>query len=60
MSLGLTAAVLFDIVLGAFTQWQTVCGKLVGAFGTVSYLDLLDSLLLVSSVGRGTQISRQQ
>src|ERR1700761_3119816 len=27
---GLTAAVLFDIVLGTFTQWQTLCGKLVG------------------------------
>jgi hypothetical protein len=31
MPSGLTAAVLFDIVLGTFTQWQTVCGKLVGA-----------------------------
>jgi hypothetical protein len=30
LALGLTAAVLFDAVLGAFTQWQTVCGKLVG------------------------------
>jgi hypothetical protein len=32
-TLGLTAAMLFDIALGVFTQWQTVCGKLVGAFG---------------------------
>ncbi|KAJ7691505.1 hypothetical protein B0H14DRAFT_3664386 [Mycena olivaceomarginata] len=45
---GLTAAVLFDIVLGVFTQWQTVCGKIVGAFGA-SRLCLYSDLLCLRS-----------
>jgi hypothetical protein len=40
---GLTATVLFDIVLGVFTQWQTVCGKIVGMFDRSLFCDCFDS-----------------
>ncbi|KAJ7024784.1 hypothetical protein C8F04DRAFT_1130573 [Mycena alexandri] len=53
----LTATVLFDAVLGAFTQWQTGCGKLVVLDEAHKYLVNSDSARLTQSV---SNIIRQQ
>ncbi|KAJ7289824.1 hypothetical protein C8J57DRAFT_1706489 [Mycena rebaudengoi] len=55
---GLKAAVLFDIVLGTFTQWQTVCGKLVVLDEAHKYLVNSDSARLTQSVGNIIRLQR--
>ncbi|KAJ6504918.1 hypothetical protein DFH09DRAFT_1375275 [Mycena vulgaris] len=55
---GLTAGVLFDIVLGAFTQWQTACGKLVVLDEAHKYLTNNDSARLTQSVGNIIRLQR--
>ncbi|KAJ7080294.1 hypothetical protein C8R44DRAFT_70625 [Mycena epipterygia] len=55
---GLTATVLFDIVLGAFTQWQTVCGKLVVLDEAHKYLVNSDSARLTQSVSNIIRLQR--
>ncbi|KAJ7462991.1 hypothetical protein FB451DRAFT_1139792 [Mycena latifolia] len=55
---GLTATVLFDIVLGAFTQWQTVCGKLVVLDEAHKYLVNSDSTRLTQSVSNIIRLQR--
>ncbi|KAJ7875723.1 hypothetical protein B0H14DRAFT_3547050, partial [Mycena olivaceomarginata] len=55
---GLTAAVLFDAVLGAFTQWQTVCGKLVALDEAHKYLVNSDSARLTQSVSNIIRLQR--
>ncbi|KAJ7792075.1 hypothetical protein B0H14DRAFT_2534533 [Mycena olivaceomarginata] len=55
---GLTAAVLFDIVLGTFTQWQTVCGKLVVLDEAHKYLVNSDSARLTQSVSNIIRLQR--
>ncbi|KAH7094195.1 hypothetical protein BKA62DRAFT_42724 [Auriculariales sp. MPI-PUGE-AT-0066] len=54
---GLTAAVLFDIVLGAFMQWQTNTGKMVVLDEAHKYLTNSDSARLTRSLA---SIIRQQ
>ncbi|KAJ6493234.1 hypothetical protein C8R45DRAFT_1212645 [Mycena sanguinolenta] len=55
---GLTATVLFDIVLGAFTQWQTTCGKLVVLDEAHKYLTNSDSARLTQSVSNIMRLQR--
>ncbi|KAJ7444978.1 hypothetical protein B0H11DRAFT_2291039 [Mycena galericulata] len=55
---GLTAGVLFDIVLGAFTQWQTACGKLVVLDEAHKYLTNSDSARLTQSVSNTIRLQR--
>ncbi|KAF7344954.1 p-loop containing nucleoside triphosphate hydrolase protein [Mycena venus] len=55
---GLTAAVLFDIVLGWFTQWQTAYGKLVVLDEAHKYLVNSDSARLTQSVGNLIRLQR--
>ncbi|KAJ7923149.1 hypothetical protein B0H13DRAFT_2316839 [Mycena leptocephala] len=55
---GLTASVLFDIVLGAFTQWQTACGKLVVLDEAHKYLTNSDSARLTQSVSNTIRLQR--
>ncbi|KAJ7735542.1 hypothetical protein DFH07DRAFT_905815 [Mycena maculata] len=55
---GLTASVLFDIVLGAFTQWQTVCGKLVVLDEAHKYLVNSESARLTQSVSNIIRLQR--
>ncbi|KAJ7697496.1 hypothetical protein B0H14DRAFT_3655855, partial [Mycena olivaceomarginata] len=55
---GLTAAVLFDTVLGTFTQWQTVCGKLVVLDEAHKYLVNSDSARLTQSVSNIIRLQR--
>ncbi|KAJ6577807.1 hypothetical protein B0H19DRAFT_1062386 [Mycena capillaripes] len=55
---GLTAAVLFDIVLGAFTQWQTFCGKLVVLDEAHKYLVNSDSARLTQSISNIIRLQR--
>ncbi|KAH7101569.1 hypothetical protein BKA62DRAFT_770583 [Auriculariales sp. MPI-PUGE-AT-0066] len=54
---GLTAAILFDIVLGAFMQWQTPTGKIVVLDEAHKYLTNNDSARLTRSLA---SIIRQQ
>jgi len=54
----LTAAVLFDIVLGAFTQWQTLCGKLVVLDEAHKYLVNSDSARLTQSISNIIRLQR--
>ncbi|KAJ6565311.1 hypothetical protein DFH09DRAFT_1261660 [Mycena vulgaris] len=54
---GLTAGVLFDIVLGAFTQWQAACGKLVVLDEAHKYLTN-DSACLTQSVSNIIRLQR--
>ncbi|KAJ6487305.1 hypothetical protein DFH09DRAFT_1457014 [Mycena vulgaris] len=55
---GLTAGLLFDIVLGAFTQWQTACGKLVVLDEAHKYLTNSDSARLTQSVSNIIRLRR--
>ncbi|KAJ7085504.1 hypothetical protein B0H15DRAFT_377382 [Mycena belliarum] len=55
---GLTATVLFDIVLGSFTQWQTPCGKLVVLDEAHKYLTNSDSARLTQSIGNTIRLQR--
>ncbi|KAF7350680.1 p-loop containing nucleoside triphosphate hydrolase protein [Mycena sanguinolenta] len=55
---GLTASVLFDIVLGAFIQWQTTCGKLVVLDEAHKYLTNSDSARLTQSVSNIIRLQR--
>ncbi|KAJ7255110.1 hypothetical protein B0H12DRAFT_1323296 [Mycena haematopus] len=55
---GLTAAVLFDIVLGTFTQWQTACGKLVVLDEAHKYLVNSESARLTQSVSNIIRLQR--
>ncbi|KAJ7203056.1 hypothetical protein GGX14DRAFT_369856, partial [Mycena pura] len=55
---GLTAAVLFDAVLGAFTQWQTTSGKLVVLDEAHKYLTNSDSARLTQSVSDIIRLQR--
>ncbi|KAJ7360776.1 hypothetical protein DFH08DRAFT_1073958 [Mycena albidolilacea] len=55
---GLTAAVLFDIVLGAFTQWQTVCGKLVVLDEAHKYLVNSETARLTQSISNTIRLQR--
>ncbi|KAJ7227576.1 hypothetical protein C8J57DRAFT_1197404 [Mycena rebaudengoi] len=55
---GLTAAVLFDAVLGAFTQWKTVSGKLVVLDEAHKYLVNSDSARLTQSVSNIIRLQR--
>ncbi|KAJ7051201.1 hypothetical protein C8F01DRAFT_1176196 [Mycena amicta] len=55
---GLTAGVLFDIVLGVFTQWQTACGKLVVLDEAHKYLTNSDSARLTQSVSSTIRLQR--
>ncbi|KAJ7729060.1 hypothetical protein DFH07DRAFT_969608 [Mycena maculata] len=54
----LTAAVLFDIVLGTFTQWQTVCGKLVVLDEAHQYLTNSAAARLTHSVNNIIRLQR--
>ncbi|KAJ7679430.1 hypothetical protein DFH06DRAFT_511250 [Mycena polygramma] len=54
----LTAAVLFDIVLGTFTQWQTVCGKVVVLDEAHKYLQNNDSARLTQSISNTIRLQR--
>ncbi|KAJ7077010.1 hypothetical protein B0H15DRAFT_862818 [Mycena belliarum] len=55
---GLTATVLFDIVLGSFTQWQSVCGKLVVLDEAHKYLTNNDSARLTQSISNIIRLQR--
>ncbi|KAJ7854277.1 hypothetical protein B0H14DRAFT_764145 [Mycena olivaceomarginata] len=55
---GLTAGVLFDIVLGVFTQWQTVCGKLVVLDEAHKYFVNSESARLTRSVSDIIRLQR--
>ncbi|KAJ7449422.1 hypothetical protein B0H11DRAFT_2078649 [Mycena galericulata] len=55
---GLTAAVLFDSVLGSFIQWQTACGKLVVLDEAHKYLVNSDSARLTQSVSNIIRLQR--
>ncbi|KAJ7914991.1 hypothetical protein B0H13DRAFT_1711751 [Mycena leptocephala] len=55
---GLTAGVLFDIVLGVFTQWQTMCGKLVVLDEAHKYLVNSESARLTQSVSNIIRLQR--
>ncbi|KAF7328522.1 p-loop containing nucleoside triphosphate hydrolase protein [Mycena venus] len=55
---GVTAAVLFDIVLGAFTQWQTVCGKLVVLDEAHKYLVNSETARLTQSISNTIRLQR--
>ncbi|KAF8179005.1 hypothetical protein K438DRAFT_1769140 [Mycena galopus ATCC 62051] len=55
---GPTAAVLFDIVLGTFTAWQTTCGKLVVLDEAHKYLTNSDSARLTQSVSNTIRLQR--
>ncbi|KAJ7817960.1 hypothetical protein B0H13DRAFT_1739258 [Mycena leptocephala] len=55
---GLTAAVLFDIVLGAFTQWKTVCGKLVVLDEAHKYLVNSETARLTQSISNTIRLQR--
>ncbi|KAJ7782167.1 hypothetical protein B0H14DRAFT_3893911 [Mycena olivaceomarginata] len=55
---GLTASVLFDIVLGTFIQWQTVCGKLVVLDEAHKYLVNSDSARLNQSISNIIRLQR--
>ncbi|KAF8144663.1 hypothetical protein K438DRAFT_1500501, partial [Mycena galopus ATCC 62051] len=55
---GLTAAVLFDAVLGAFTQWKTVSGKVVVLDEAHKYLVNSDSARLTQSVSDIIRLQR--
>ncbi|KAJ7479072.1 hypothetical protein FB451DRAFT_1350976 [Mycena latifolia] len=55
---GLTAGVLFDIVLGVFTQWQTVCGKLVVLDEAHKYLVNSESTRLTQSISNIIRLQR--
>ncbi|KAJ6487297.1 hypothetical protein DFH09DRAFT_948759 [Mycena vulgaris] len=55
---GLTAGLLFDIVLGAFTQWQTACGKLIVLDEAHKYLTNSDSARLTQSVSNIIRLQR--
>ncbi|KAF7358060.1 p-loop containing nucleoside triphosphate hydrolase protein [Mycena venus] len=55
---GLTAGVLFDIVLGVFTQWQTVCGKLVVLDEAHKYFVNSESARLTQSVSNIIRLQR--
>ncbi|KAJ7318411.1 hypothetical protein DFH08DRAFT_1036677 [Mycena albidolilacea] len=54
----LTASVLFDIVLGSFTQWQTACGKLVVLDEAHKYLVNSDSARLNQSISNIIRLQR--
>ncbi|KAJ7185119.1 hypothetical protein GGX14DRAFT_627787 [Mycena pura] len=54
----LTAGVLFDIVLGTFTQWQTLCGKLVVLDEAHKYLVNSDASRLTHSVSNIIRLQR--
>ncbi|KAF8187861.1 hypothetical protein K438DRAFT_1433992, partial [Mycena galopus ATCC 62051] len=55
---GLTAAVLFDTVLGAFTQWQTTSGKVVVLDEAHKYLVNSNSARLTQSVSDIIRLQR--
>ncbi|KAF8181950.1 hypothetical protein K438DRAFT_1601130 [Mycena galopus ATCC 62051] len=55
---GLTAGVLFDSVLGVFTQWQTVCGKLVVLDEAHKYFVNSESARLTQSVSNIIRLQR--
>ncbi|KAJ7675529.1 hypothetical protein B0H17DRAFT_839004, partial [Mycena rosella] len=55
---GLTATVLFDIVLGTFTNWQTVHGKIVVLDEAHKYLVNSDSARLTQSVSNIIRLQR--
>ncbi|KAJ7124629.1 hypothetical protein C8R43DRAFT_1240942 [Mycena crocata] len=55
---GLTAAILFDIVLGTFTQWKTTCGKLVVLDEAHKYLVNSDSARLTQSICNTIRLQR--
>ncbi|KAJ7729059.1 hypothetical protein DFH07DRAFT_969607 [Mycena maculata] len=55
---GLTTAVLFDTVLGTFTQWRTICGKLVVLDEAHQYLTNSDSARLTHSVSNIIRLQR--
>ncbi|KAJ6457625.1 hypothetical protein C8R45DRAFT_563581 [Mycena sanguinolenta] len=55
---GVTAGVLFDIVLGTFTQWQTSCGKLVVLDEAHKYLVNSDSARLTQSISNVIRLQR--
>ncbi|KAF7373139.1 p-loop containing nucleoside triphosphate hydrolase protein [Mycena sanguinolenta] len=55
---GVTAGVLFDIVLGTFTQWQMVCGKLVVLDEAHKYLVNSNSARLTQSIGNIIRLQR--
>ncbi|KAJ6536836.1 hypothetical protein B0H19DRAFT_1240702 [Mycena capillaripes] len=55
---GLTAAVLFDIVLGAFTQWKTVCGKLIVLDEAHKYLVNSETARLTQSISNTIRLQR--
>ncbi|KAJ7255111.1 hypothetical protein B0H12DRAFT_540731 [Mycena haematopus] len=57
---GLTAAVLFDIVLGTFTQWQTASGKIVVLDEAHKYLVNSESARLTQSVSNIIRLQRHQ
>ncbi|KAJ7151964.1 hypothetical protein C8R46DRAFT_1121634 [Mycena filopes] len=53
-----TATVLFDIVLGTFSQWQTACGKLVVLDEAHKYLVNSDSARLTQSITDTIRLQR--
>ncbi|KAJ7325437.1 hypothetical protein DFH08DRAFT_752550 [Mycena albidolilacea] len=55
---GLTASVLFDIVLGSFTQWQTACGKVVVLDEAHKYLVNSDQARLNQSISNMIRLQR--
>ncbi|KAJ7752978.1 hypothetical protein B0H16DRAFT_1279894, partial [Mycena metata] len=55
---GLTATVLFDIVLGTFTQWTSGCGKLVVLDEAHKYLVNSDSARLTQSISNLIRLQR--
>ncbi|KAJ7463035.1 hypothetical protein FB451DRAFT_1495209, partial [Mycena latifolia] len=54
----LTATVLFDIILGVFTQWRTECGKLVVLDEAHKYLVNSDSTRLTQSLSNVIRLQR--
>ncbi|KAJ7773964.1 hypothetical protein B0H16DRAFT_1510550 [Mycena metata] len=55
---GLTATVLFDIILGTFTQWETASGKLVVLDEAHKYLVNSDTARLTQSLTNTIRLQR--
>ncbi|KAJ7041472.1 hypothetical protein C8F04DRAFT_994581 [Mycena alexandri] len=55
---GLTATVLFDIILGTFTQWETALGKLVVLDEAHKYLVNSDTARLTQSLTNTIRLQR--
>ncbi|KAH7101544.1 hypothetical protein BKA62DRAFT_179305 [Auriculariales sp. MPI-PUGE-AT-0066] len=55
---GLTAAVMFDIVLGSFIQWQTTTGKIAVLDEAHKYLTNSDTARLTQSVANIIRLQR--